>query len=343
MAGSPEEFPHPAGVGPPPGPEGAAPDGSAPSGLFARFLRFVEWLGNLLPHPVTLFALFALAIVVISGIAEAAGLAVADPPARRRRRPRRGRDDPGGEPGLRRGVAADRREPGDQLHRVRAPGHGPGGALGRRRGRALGPAVGGDPPAGGQGAAAADDAGRRVRRRRLEHRVRDGLRGADPVGGRRVPRARAAPAGGDGGGVRRCLGRLLRQPAHRHRGPAAGGHHPGGGPAHRPRLRGPRGGELLLHGREHVHDRRRRDLGHAPLRRAPARDLRPGQRRPRRARAAPGPALACRNQRADLGRRLGPRCDRARRAGGRARGRGAAQTPRLATSSGARSCAGSWP
>ena len=50
-----------------------------PSGAFARFLAAVEWLGNLLPHPVTLFALFALGVVVLSGIAAAFGLAVEDP------------------------------------------------------------------------------------------------------------------------------------------------------------------------------------------------------------------------------------------------------------------------
>ncbi|MCG8455448.1 MAG: AbgT family transporter [Holophagales bacterium] len=44
-----------------------------------RFLAFVEWLGNLLPHPVTLFALFALAVVVVSAIAAATGLQVEDP------------------------------------------------------------------------------------------------------------------------------------------------------------------------------------------------------------------------------------------------------------------------
>lgn len=48
-------------------------------GLFGRFLTMVEWLGNLLPHPVTLFALFALGILVISGIAGYFGLAVDDP------------------------------------------------------------------------------------------------------------------------------------------------------------------------------------------------------------------------------------------------------------------------
>lgn len=36
---------------------------------FTRFLDGVEWLGNLLPHPVTLFALFAFGVVLLSGIA----------------------------------------------------------------------------------------------------------------------------------------------------------------------------------------------------------------------------------------------------------------------------------
>ncbi|MEN8719918.1 MAG: AbgT family transporter [Oceanococcaceae bacterium] len=44
-----------------------------------RFLDGVEWLGNLLPHPVTLFALLALFIVLLSGILGAIGLAVPDP------------------------------------------------------------------------------------------------------------------------------------------------------------------------------------------------------------------------------------------------------------------------
>ncbi|MFA0811569.1 AbgT family transporter [Microbulbifer epialgicus] len=46
---------------------------------FTRFLDAVEWLGNLLPHPITLFALFALGVVVLSGIASYFGLSVADP------------------------------------------------------------------------------------------------------------------------------------------------------------------------------------------------------------------------------------------------------------------------
>jgi aminobenzoyl-glutamate transport protein len=45
----------------------------------ARLLTAVEWLGNLLPHPVTLFALFAFAIFLISGIASAFSLSVGDP------------------------------------------------------------------------------------------------------------------------------------------------------------------------------------------------------------------------------------------------------------------------
>ena len=49
------------------------------SGFFARFLAFVEWLGNLLPHPVTLFALFALAVVLVSGLCGVLGVQVDDP------------------------------------------------------------------------------------------------------------------------------------------------------------------------------------------------------------------------------------------------------------------------
>ncbi len=49
------------------------------SGWFARFLNVVEWLGNLLPHPVTLFALFALGVILISGLAEWVNLSVIDP------------------------------------------------------------------------------------------------------------------------------------------------------------------------------------------------------------------------------------------------------------------------
>jgi aminobenzoyl-glutamate transport protein len=53
--------------------------GHEPSGWFNRFLRIVEWLGNLLPHPVTLFALFALGVILVSGIAEFFDVSVTDP------------------------------------------------------------------------------------------------------------------------------------------------------------------------------------------------------------------------------------------------------------------------
>ena len=46
---------------------------------FTRFLDFVEWLGNLLPHPVTLFALFAIGIVLLSGLAEWLNWSAPDP------------------------------------------------------------------------------------------------------------------------------------------------------------------------------------------------------------------------------------------------------------------------
>jgi aminobenzoyl-glutamate transport protein len=47
--------------------------------LFTRFLDFVEWLGNLLPHPVTLFALFAFGVVLLSGLAEWLDWSAPDP------------------------------------------------------------------------------------------------------------------------------------------------------------------------------------------------------------------------------------------------------------------------
>ncbi|MEO0556566.1 MAG: AbgT family transporter [Bacteroidota bacterium] len=71
---APEEFPRPADDDPP-----DRTPGDGGRGWFARFLRTVEWLGNLLPHPVTLFALFALAVILVSGIAGWADLAVDDP------------------------------------------------------------------------------------------------------------------------------------------------------------------------------------------------------------------------------------------------------------------------
>lgn len=48
-------------------------------GLFNRFLATVEFLGNMLPHPITLFAMFCIAIVVFSGIADWMGLSAIDP------------------------------------------------------------------------------------------------------------------------------------------------------------------------------------------------------------------------------------------------------------------------
>jgi len=44
-----------------------------------RFLHVVEWLGNALPHPVTLFALFAAGVVLLSGIMGFFEVSVIDP------------------------------------------------------------------------------------------------------------------------------------------------------------------------------------------------------------------------------------------------------------------------
>jgi aminobenzoyl-glutamate transport protein len=66
----------------PPSDPAAPPDlarAAPPRGWFARFLDAIEWLGNLLPHPVTLFALFALGVIVVSGIAGWLDVSVPDP------------------------------------------------------------------------------------------------------------------------------------------------------------------------------------------------------------------------------------------------------------------------
>ncbi|OIQ26026.1 AbgT family transporter [uncultured Vibrio sp.] len=47
--------------------------------IFTRFLDAVEYLGNLLPHPITLFAIFCVAILVTSGIAGYFEVSVMDP------------------------------------------------------------------------------------------------------------------------------------------------------------------------------------------------------------------------------------------------------------------------
>ena len=44
-----------------------------------NFFKFVEWLGNLLPHPVSLFALFALGAILLSGLLNHLGVKVVDP------------------------------------------------------------------------------------------------------------------------------------------------------------------------------------------------------------------------------------------------------------------------
>ncbi len=61
------------------GPDSQAPVDRPTKGWFARFLSIVEWLGNLLPHPVTLFAAFAAGVVLLSGLASLLGVSVADP------------------------------------------------------------------------------------------------------------------------------------------------------------------------------------------------------------------------------------------------------------------------
>lgn len=44
-----------------------------------RFLRTVEWLGNMLPHPVTLFIIFIVLLLIASAVGAYFGLSVPDP------------------------------------------------------------------------------------------------------------------------------------------------------------------------------------------------------------------------------------------------------------------------
>ncbi|WGH85745.1 AbgT family transporter [Auritidibacter ignavus] len=48
-------------------------------GFFQRFLDFIEWGGNKLPHPVTLFGILALLVILLSWVLSQAGLSVEDP------------------------------------------------------------------------------------------------------------------------------------------------------------------------------------------------------------------------------------------------------------------------
>lgn len=73
--------PHPSRPAGPPiaEPAGAAAGAPATPPWTTRLLDAVEWAGNLLPHPVTLFALLAVFIVLLSGLLAALGVAVDDP------------------------------------------------------------------------------------------------------------------------------------------------------------------------------------------------------------------------------------------------------------------------
>jgi aminobenzoyl-glutamate transport protein len=63
----------------PSSPSSKPPQDLSKSGWFSRFLSTVEWLGNLLPHPITLFAILAVLIVFLSGILGYFDVSVADP------------------------------------------------------------------------------------------------------------------------------------------------------------------------------------------------------------------------------------------------------------------------
>ena len=47
--------------------------------LLYRILDFVEWVGNKLPHPATLFGLFAFAVILGSALLEGIGFVATHP------------------------------------------------------------------------------------------------------------------------------------------------------------------------------------------------------------------------------------------------------------------------
>ena len=146
--------------------------------------------------------------------APAPGNLVRDPRGRGRRRvgdrrpdrsgghpSRHRRADPTGQPGDGRGAASHPHRDGDQLHELRAAGHGAGRDAGHRchgeqRADRRGAAA-----AGALGAQAAAHVRHRPRRRAVEHRQRDRLRAAGTAGGHHLSGCRPAPD-------RRARGRL---------------------------------------------------------------------------------------------------------------------------------------
>ncbi|PJG85054.1 AbgT family transporter [Conservatibacter flavescens] len=54
-------------------------DNTLQNGRIQRFLRGVEWLGNLLPHPVILFMIMCVIVLAVSYIASALGVSAIDP------------------------------------------------------------------------------------------------------------------------------------------------------------------------------------------------------------------------------------------------------------------------
>lgn len=46
------------------------------NGFFKKFLDWVEKVGNKLPHPVTIFVIFSLIVIIVSHLAAKAGVAV---------------------------------------------------------------------------------------------------------------------------------------------------------------------------------------------------------------------------------------------------------------------------
>jgi hypothetical protein len=246
------------------GPEPSSPEPSSPERrkAFARFLDFVEWLGNLLPHPVTLFAIFCVAVILGSGVASWLGLEVADP----RPAGARGRSPDGmievvsllNGAGLRQILE----QLVDNFVEFVPLGTVLVAMLGVGVAEKSGLLDGGDPRRGAARSAAPRHLCHRLRGRAVQYGERDGLCGARPARGRSTTRSGRHPLAGMAAAFAGRVGRLQREPVHRHGRSAARRHHRGSrGAADRPGVRGPPGGQLVLHDRRTLLVTRRRRLG----------------------------------------------------------------------------------
>ena len=225
-----------------------------PSLLFTRFLDIVERAGNFLPHPASLFALMALAVVVLSGIFASLELSVIHPSTGETIEPVSLLTLEGLHRMLTQMVTNFTGfAPLGTVFRIDAR-HWPGGIERPHRCR--------PEKARALRATATPHLLDRPRRSSLEHGERDRLRASGAARGDYLLFGGPAPSRRTRGRVRWCFRRLQRQPLARNGRPVVVRNFRRSSPARGPGVHGQRRGELLLHGHVDVFHRGRGNLGH---------------------------------------------------------------------------------